>query len=69
MREFITPVSDEENIDMIINELHLEELVRCKDCEHYEYYGQEYDTISDCLLNCIECPDENFFCSFGRRKQ
>lgn len=62
MKEFVVPVSDEGNIAFIRNGLKLPELVRCKDCKHYDSETQS------CLdgLDGIFQPD--WYCADGERK-
>ena len=44
-------------------------VVRCKDCKHYRYYGLESYTVSECKINNIENPGENWFCADGEKAQ
>jgi len=43
------------------------ELVRCRDCKHYRYYGLSQENVSECKIDIFENPDENWFCSEGER--
>ena len=43
------------------------ELVRCKDCIHYRYYGLTEDTVSECTIDHCENQDKNWFCADGER--
>lgn len=45
------------------------ELVRCKDCIHYRYYGLTEDTVSECTIDHCENPDEEWFCADGEREE
>ena len=45
-----------------------QELVHCKDCIHYRYYGQQYETVSECKINHEENPDEDWFCADGEKR-
>ena len=43
------------------------QIVRCKDCKHYRYYGLSSDTVSECTIDhCY--PDSEWFCADGERK-
>ena len=46
------------------------EVVRCKDCKHWECYGGEDKHKGDCLelVGLDSCMYENDFCSYGERK-
>ena len=44
-----------------------EELVHCKDCIHYRFYGLEYDTMSECTINHTENPSEDWFCADAKK--
>lgn len=69
MKEYIVPVSDKGNMNMIENELHLQQLIRCKDCIHYCYYGLSEETVSECTIDHCENPDADWFCADGKRKE
>lgn len=47
------------------------DVVRCKDCKHWDCYGGEDSHKGDCLelegLDC--CMYEDDFCSYGERKK
>ena len=45
-----------------------QELVRCKDCMHYRYYGLSEETVSECKIDHAENPDGNWFCADGIAK-
>ena len=61
MKEYIVPVGDKGNMAMIENELHLQELVRCKECKHF-------DGI-DCKINdIVNIMNTDWFCADGERK-
>lgn len=43
------------------------QIVRCKDCKHYRYYGLSSDTVSECTIDhCY--PDSEWFCADGVKK-
>jgi hypothetical protein len=47
------------------------EVVRCKDCKHATFYSCRNDACYRGII-CeyrIEPDDENFFCSYGERKE
>lgn len=44
------------------------ELVRCKDCKHYRYYGLSQDTVSECTIDICENPAKDWFCAEGERE-
>ena len=44
------------------------EVVRCKDCIHYRYYGLSAETVSECTIDHEENPDADWFCADGERK-
>ena len=44
------------------------EVVRCKDCKHYRYYGLSSDTVSECRIDHEENPDAEWFCADGERE-
>lgn len=44
------------------------EIVRCKDCIHYRYYGLSDETVSECTIDHCENPDGNWFCADGKRR-
>jgi hypothetical protein len=61
------------SITMVDGKPHVEtyseqELVRCKDCIHYRYYGLSKETISECTIDHTENPDGDWFCADGERK-
>ena len=45
-----------------------QELVRCKDCKHYRYYGLSEETVSECKIDHCENPDTDWFCADGERR-
>lgn len=61
MKEYIVPVGDKGNMNMIENELHLQQLIRCKDCRWYD------EKISFCD-NCYLPREQTFFCADGKPK-
>ena len=73
MKEYIVPVGDKSNMAMIENELHLQSLVRCKDC----VYGMMFKNVKDeeridCMSptnngTYVEAHDPDWFCADGRR--
>lgn len=46
------------------------EVVRCKDCRHWDCYGGDDAHKGDCmeLVGLDSCVYENDFCSYGERK-
>ena len=46
----------------------MDELVMCKDCKHYRYYGLSEETVSECRIDHAENPDGNWFCADGRKR-
>ena len=47
-----------------------EEVVRCKDCKHWDCYGGEDSHKGDCLelVELDSCMYEDDFCSYGERR-
>ena len=43
------------------------EVVRCKDCKHYEYGNSDKEDWGYCWFNDT-CFESNGFCSYGERK-
>lgn len=43
------------------------DIVRCKDCIHYRYYGLSPETVSECRIDHCENPDADWFCADGKR--
>jgi hypothetical protein len=43
-------------------------VVRCKDCIHYHYYGLSAETVSECTIDHCENPNADWFCADGERK-
>lgn len=43
------------------------EIVRCKECIHYRYYGLSEETVSECRIDHCENPDADWFCADGKR--
>jgi hypothetical protein len=61
------------SITMVEGKPHVEtyseqELVRCKDCKHYRYYGLSEETVSECTIDHCENPDGDWFCADGERE-
>ena len=44
------------------------EVVRCKYCIHYRYYGLTEYPVSECKIDHCENPDEDWFCADGKGK-
>ena len=66
MKEFIVIANAPETIKCF--EDHNEpELVRCKNCKHYGYYGLSVETVSECRIDHCENPDADWFCADGKR--
>ena len=45
-----------------------DEIIRCKDCNHYRYYGLTDDTVSECTIDHCKNPDKNWYCADGERE-
>ena len=45
------------------------EIVRCRDCIHYRYYGLSDETVSECRIDHCENPDADWFCADGERRE
>ena len=43
------------------------EIIRCKDCIHYRYYGLFEETVSECRIGHAENHDGNWFCADGEK--
>lgn len=71
MKEYIIPV-DESTLEQDelewFKEQGAKELIRCKDCIHYRYYGLSEETVSECTINHCESPDKEWFCADGEQK-
>ncbi len=48
-----------------LNNKYVQELVRCKHCKHYRYYGLSEETVSECTIDHCENPDADWFCADG----
>lgn len=44
------------------------QVVRCRDCKHYRYYGLNSYTVSECTIDHEENPAEDWFCADGERR-
>ena len=44
------------------------ELIRCKDCKHYRYYGLLEETVSECTIGHCENQDKYWYCADGKRR-
>lgn len=44
------------------------EIVRCKDCKYYRYYGPDSYISSECALGVNELPIPTWFCASGERR-
>ena len=53
---------------MAMEALKQPEIVRCKDCIHYRYYGLSVETVSECTIDHCENPDADWFCADGKRE-
>ena len=49
--------------------IELIQVVRCKDCMHYRYYGLSEETVSECTIDHCENPDADWFCADGVREE
>ena len=45
------------------------EIVRCKDCIHYRYYGLAEETVSECKIGHCENQHKDWFCADGERRE
>lgn len=43
------------------------DIVRCKNCKHYRYYGLSAETVSECIIDHCDNPDADWFCADGER--
>ena len=71
MKELIIIV-DDEKMDIEGNAPVVDkpqELVRCKDCICYRYYGPSEEIVSECTINHCKNPDADWFCADGERKE
>ena len=66
MKEYIVPVGDKENMNMIENELHLQQLVRCKDCKYW--HETIYNTPKWILCMSVQTSG-NWFCADGEARK
>ena len=48
-----------------LNVLKNQNVIHCKDCKHYRFYGLDSDTVSECTIDHVENPDEDWFCADG----
>ena len=53
--------------DYVWNDNH-GELIRCRDCKHYRYYGLTEDIISECTINNYENQPGDWFCADGKKR-
>ena len=44
------------------------EIVRCKDCKYYRYYGPDSYISSECTLEMTDGPIPTWFCASGERR-
>ena len=44
------------------------EIVRCKDCKYYRYYGPDSYILSECTLELTDQPIPTFFCECAERR-
>lgn len=44
------------------------EVVRCKDCIHYHYYGLAEETVSECEIGHCENQGKDWYCADGERR-
>ena len=71
MKEYIVPVSDKGNMNMIENELHLQQLIRCKDCEYGIIHENEVECKAHDEIGYDPEPWHpiDWFCADGERKE
>lgn len=55
--------------NLIINFPVQQEIVKCKDCMYYKFYGLENEIVSECLFDHAYMPYEDWFCADGERRQ
>lgn len=65
MKEYIVPVGDEGNMNMIENELHLQQLIRCRDCKHN--MSSPHNPV--CELDVYRSGGVDWFCADGEREE
>lgn len=51
------------------NQKDMAEVVRCKDCIHYRYYGLAEETVSECRIGHCENQHKDWFCADGKLKE
>ncbi len=72
IREFVVALTDELETDAFkrFDDEYgvVQELIRCKDCIYYRYYGLTEDTVSECTIDHCENPNKDWYCADGERK-
>ena len=53
--------------DAITIEVEQRELVTCRNCKHYKFYGLQSETVSECELMHTENPAEDWWCADGEK--
>jgi hypothetical protein len=48
-----------------LNVLKNQNVIHCKDCKHYRFYGLGSDTVSECRIDHAESPSDDWFCADG----
>lgn len=64
-KEYVVELSEEE-ADELMNEHWVGELVRCKDCMHYD--RDENSELGTCLVNGV-CSTQDWFCADGEASE
>ena len=67
-KDYIVELREEE-ADELMDDHWVGELVRCKNCKHYRYYGLDSYTVSECKIDHAENPDGEWFCADGERER
>ena len=70
MRDKLTPTGFELECRYFKNKSDVVEVVRCKDCKHFDAYeGEEHKGDCGELVGLESCVYEDDFCSYGERKE
>lgn len=66
MKEYIIELSDDENtLSILVKAYNLHELVRCKDCKHY---NSKPDSHGDKCDKIHWSRNDDWFCADGKRR-
>lgn len=44
------------------------EVIHCKDCKYYRYYGLSKEIVSQCIIDYRENQDGDWYCADGERR-